>query len=259
MRIPHNTLTILGAGSFDGPAFKLGPERLSRTEYVAVNKVLELAGGKWNTKAKAHLFPDSAEAALEPVMMTGEITDVKRQFQFFETPPELADQMIAAADVRKDDRCLEPSAGGGRIASRMLRISPWVDCVELMTANAEALDASRPAYREVYCGDFLDWAAHALAVVDGPWRYDKIVMNPPFARQADARHFLAATKLLKPTGRIVAIASAAVGFRETPAYQEMRRWVDERGGVVEALPSGTFRESGTMVNTVLITCDARPR
>jgi hypothetical protein len=46
---------------------------------------------------------------------------------------------------------------------------------------------------------------------------------------------------------------AGVVFRENKLAVEFRALVEDRGGSIEALPEGSFKESGTMVNTVVVT------
>lgn len=55
MNIDSKVLDVLGNSTMDGNSLKLTGQ-LDRSLYVAVNKVLELAGGKWNRKSQSHLF-----------------------------------------------------------------------------------------------------------------------------------------------------------------------------------------------------------
>jgi hypothetical protein len=72
-------------------------------------------------------------------------------------------------------------------------------------------------------------------------------MNPPFENGADIKHITHAISFLKPGGRLVAIC--ANGPRQN---EKLRPLAD----TWEPLPDGTFKESGTGVNTVLLTIDA---
>jgi type I restriction-modification system DNA methylase subunit len=82
--------------------------------------------------------------------------------------------------------------------------------------------------------------------------YDRVVMNPPFAKQADIKHVMHALKFLKPDGKLVSVMSASVDFRDNKLTKEFRDLIAERGGRIEALPDGAFKESGTMVRTVIV-------
>lgn len=71
MRIENDVLTVLARAQTDGNALRLVGQ-LDRKLYERVNKVLEAAGGKWNRKAKAHLYEGGAAEAMEQIILTGE-------------------------------------------------------------------------------------------------------------------------------------------------------------------------------------------
>lgn len=55
MKIADDVLTELSAAAIDGNQLFL-TDRMDRSLYQRVNKVIEAAGGKWNRKAKCHVF-----------------------------------------------------------------------------------------------------------------------------------------------------------------------------------------------------------
>ena len=79
-------------------------------------------------------------------------------------------------------------------------------------------------------------------------------MNPPFAKQQDIEHVTHAFRCLKPAGRLVSVMSAGVVFRETKLAREFRAFMEKRGGY-ERNPEGSFKVSGTNVNTVTVWLD----
>jgi predicted RNA methylase len=219
--------------------------RLDRDTYIRVNRVLELAGGKWNRSAKAHVFDSDAEEALEQVMLTGEILDAKQELGAFWTPCNLADKMARLARVAPGAKILEPSAGSGRIIDAVIKLGAHVRAVEVdqkMTTNL--IDRGV----RCICRDFLQ-------ITPSTPQFDAAIMNPPFGRRQDVAHITHAAKFVKPGGRLVAVASAGVVYRSDRAGCAFRELVDLHDGIIEPLPEGTFKESGTMVNTVLITMD----
>jgi 16S rRNA G1207 methylase RsmC len=74
------------------------------------------------------------------------------------------------------------------------------------------------------------------------------MMNPPFEKKQDAQHVLKAYKCLKEGGVLVAIMSAGVTFREDSEYRQVRELATE----IINLPETAFKESGTMVNAVMV-------
>src|SRR5688572_18523873 len=95
---PH-ILSILERAITEGNALRLTGQ-LDRKNYVAVNDVLEAVGGKWNKKAKAHIFECDADDALEQILLTGEVITkktIQQEFGFFPTPQDIAHEAVSGA------------------------------------------------------------------------------------------------------------------------------------------------------------------
>lgn len=239
MQITTDVLATLSAAETTGNQLKLVGQ-LDRSLYERTNKVLEAAGGKWNRKAKAHVFDGDAGDAIEQIILTGEIT-IPQDFGYFPTPGAVVERLVELADVRAGHRILEPSAGRGNIACAFRDTA--VDCYELLPANVDALKALGYDHWSITQADFL--------TVEPSPVYDRVVMNPPFEKRADIHHVRHALQFLAPDGRLVSVMSAGVLFRTDRLTSEFRALVDERGGSIEELPEGAFKASGTMVNTVV--------
>lgn len=233
----------------DGPRLVLQGQ-LDRALYTQTNKVLEAAGGKWDRKAKAHVFPVDASDAMEQIIQTGEVTlirTIQQDFGYFPTPRDVVKRAILLADVDAGMLVLEPSAGQGAIAFELVDCGATVDCVELLESNYTALVRGKNIGK-VQQADFLSIEPSPL--------YDRVVMNPPFAKQADIHHVNHALKFLKPDGLLVSVMSASVTFRDNKLTQDFRDLIRARDGDIEALPEGAFKDSGTMVRTVIVTIPA---
>lgn len=248
--ISDDVLNVLAAATCTGPRLVLNGQ-LERKLYTAVNDVLVACGGKWDKKAKAHLFDGDAADLVEEAMLTGTYSKVKQDFGAFFTPLPIAHIVALRAKIQPGHRVLEPSAGDGGLL-RVVFCGTYltVTAVEIQQQNCEKLAAICPPapMAEIHCADFMAMDLTPLGV------FDRIVMNPPFAKRADVHHIFRAWSLLKPGGRLVAIASAGVSFRTDALTIELRQLVEARG-TMEALPDGAFQESGTMVRTVLIVMD----
>lgn len=241
-QIAQDVLKVLDAATIDGALLTLNGN-LDRKLYVETNKVIEAAGGKWNRSKKAHVFEGNAIDAIEPIILTGEYARTKQDFGQFDTPELLAEQAVDIADVQAGMSVLEPSAGIGRIADAARQAGAHVTCWEIDAKRAEKL-----AGYALNVGDFLSTSPNAV--------FDRVVMNPPFAKQDDIRHVLHAFKFLKPGGRLVAIMSKSVMFRDNKLTTDFRDFVDAHGGTMKALPEGAFKESGTGVNTCIVTINS---
>jgi predicted RNA methylase len=244
VKVSNEVLAVLSRSEVSGPNVAL-PEQLERNLYTKVDKVLQAAGGKWNRKAKAHVFNGDAELRLEQIILTGNIDLPKDEFNYFPTPPAIVKKLIAYAKLQPGMECIEPSAGRGAIAAPIREAGASVKCVELMPRNANHL---RDMDFNVDECDFLSMAPSPI--------YDRVIMNPPFLKQSDIKHVNHALAFLKPGGLLVAVMSAGVVFRENRLTSDFRDLVYARGGRFEELPDGSFKESGTMVNTVIVVIPA---
>lgn len=243
MKIKSEILAVLDDCTFEGSNLLLAGQ-LDRPTYQAVAKIIEAAGGKWNRKAKAHVFEGDARDAIEPVLLTGEVTNRKQEFGQFYTPADVAQLVIMAARIKPGDEVLEPSAGRGDIAAAAVVAGATVDCVELDMSNVNFLNEDR-RYRTVICRDFLQLSANPI--------FDVVCGNPPFAKQADISHVMHASRFLKPGGRLAFVMSAGVAFRQNKLTEAFRHFIQvENGGTITPLPDNSFKETGTNVNTVLV-------
>lgn len=242
-----------------GSTVRIVDGQLERKLYAEVDTVLREIGGKWNRKVKAHIFdqpPRVTEDRLDGVILSGEIAPLRKN-GFFPTPRVLAATMATQLRVKQGQRILEPSAGAGSLVDAVLAVlgSPRIDTtIRVLELNMELAQNLANKYADqptvfVNPVDCLTWYLDARV-----YAYDRIIMNPPFENRADAKHVLHAFSLLKPSGRLVAIMSASVTYRREGEYQQVRDLI-ETCGTVETLPPATFKESGTMVNTVLVVLD----
>lgn len=240
MNIQKPILEIIEQGNTEGNLYYLPGIQLDRKTYLAVNKVLENLGGKWNRKQKAHIFESDISDRIDNVLLTGEVVDPKKEFQFFETPPGLAKRLVDIAGILAGESILEPSAGRGVIVTEigMQCVFNAADCVEPNPTNRQYLENRG---FDVVGNDFLKFDK----------KYDVIIANPPFApRQADIDHV---SHMIDLANRIVvSVMGAGVTFRQNKKTVEFWDKVKRYDYELIDLPAGTFKASGTMVNTVIL-------
>jgi predicted RNA methylase len=241
MKIADEVLKVLSEGNTVGKAYFLPDGQLERLMYTKVNKVLEAAGGKWDRKAKAHIFANDAEDRIDQIIVTGEVDLPKDEFEFFPTPLDVVQKVRELAQICEGMKILEPSAGRGALIKGLKGVE--VHCVEKMPENAQYL-------RETLEGEHFVVHADFLAVEPDP-TYDLVLMNPPFSKRQDVKHVNHAAKFLKEGGRLVSVMSAGVEFRQDKLTQDFRESLTH----IEKLPEGAFKSSGTMVNTVIVVID----
>ena len=183
---------------------------------------------------------------MDRALSTGSIIDRRAELGAFYTPPELVSRVIELAHIERHMRVLEPSAGTGALAIAAREEGGLVDVIEIDRNVVEAhLFMKRFGF--VTCTDFLKFDPVPV--------YDRVIMNPPFAKRADIRHVTHARKFMRTHSRLVAIMSAGIMFRDDAFTRGFRESVIASGGEIEALPEGSFKASGTAVNTCIITIE----
>lgn len=246
---------VLSLCEVSGQTVFIHSGQLERKLYEEVNAVLAGIGGKWNRKAKGHLFEEPTDEIvemLEGCMATGLAVPLHRN-GFFETPTATADKLLDLAEfdaTHGSYSILEPSAGTGNLIHAVM--------ARLRREDIRSLDAVENDQKNFgkLCGKFRDqpWLHpyHIDFLVWNPQtQYDRIIMNPPFYRLSEIDHIMHAWELLAPSGILVSVAGSGVTFRREAKATQFREFVDEHGSI-EPLPEGSFKFSGTGVNTVVV-------
>jgi predicted RNA methylase len=251
--IDPETLEVLRRVAIDGNLVRI-TQQLDRKLYVKTNDALAALGGTWNKKVKAHVFEVDPSAAIQAAVGDGtyeSVQSAEKECGFFPTPVLLAKQIVALADIRPTDRVLEPSAGRGRIADEILAACPDVDLwlCEILEGNVEAL-VGKGYWTSRIFRDFMQFQTS-----EG---FDRIVMNPPFAKHADIDHVTRAYDMLRPPGRLVAIMAASFQYGGDKKSKAFRALVNNAQGIVFDNAELAFRESGTDVRTVTVILEKRP-
>lgn len=168
---------------------------------------------------------------------------------YFPTPKTIVQQMIDLADIQDGESILEPSAGNGNILdgikqySQDYSLNVILEAIEYNYTLSEILEMKQ---YKVVSNDFTEFRPFN--------KYDKIIMNPPFEKNQDVDHVLKAYECLKDGGKLVAIMSPHWTFANDSKSVNFRNWLSDKG-YYEKLPEGSFKESGTGVNTVLVVID----
>lgn len=257
MKISNEVMVILSNIECDGENARITQE-LTRNEYVAVNKVLVAAGGKWNRKAGAHVFGSgNAAEAIDMILLTGAV-ETARDVGWFPTPADIA-SMLVDDHVREGDLVLEPSAGEGALVIPILTKGARVIAIErdsnrrkkLCDAVQQLFGPEYAAHERFLCEDMQDFMEY-----QNTDEFHTVIMNPPFTKvgigdQLD--HVRHAFSMLRRGGVLKSIMSSGVQWREDNRYKEFRNWAKSNNGHFETLPPKSFNVSGTNVNTVILT------
>ena len=224
-------------------------QQLDRKLYLEVNKVLEGAGGKWNRKAGVHLFPSDPRVLLGLAAETGVATNLKQLHQSFYTPADVADQMVELASMSRHDPLLEPSAGEGALLDAVARAEKLGEYLAFEN-DARAADFLMQKGYSVLFEDFLESDFYALP------EYSRVLMNPPFAKNAAVNHISQALRYLTSGGRLVSVIPRGMMEKESKPVLKLIAQIAELSlsatyEVID-LPDATFKKAGTLVRTSLL-------
>lgn len=228
---------------------------LTRAQYVAVNKVLEAAGGKWSRKERAHVFSGDPRSALAEFLGGAAAPRPARTTEgFVPTPSDLASRIVLelthVQELDAGAKVLEPSAGDGALVRAILDANPYV-VIDAVEPNVERMSPLKgvEGVRAHPCPfeQYAYWGSTR--------RYDAVVMNPPFAVPGSPTlwidHIELAYGMLSEGACLTSIAPAGILFRTDRKHTGMRELIEAHGGVVE-LDNGAFKEAGTSVSTVVV-------
>lgn len=177
------------------------------------------------------VLPDTSEEKPEK---QSESTAVSKDLQYYPTPQPVVERVIAGLCGLKDSRVLEPSCGCGRFLDALRSAGASVYGIEYDAGRAAMAKAKGHA---VLKANFLE------TVPTGD--FDRVVMNPPFYGKHYAKHVKHALEFLKPNGTLTAILPITARYDHGLL-----------NGKWEDLPVGSFAESGTNINTTILTMRA---
>lgn len=235
---------VLKHCTFNDNILRLPDVQLNPKSYAEVKKWITEAGGKWNGgKIQGFTF-DFDATRVAGILMSGKRCNLKKEFQFFSTPPALAEWLVSLSDVKPGYAVLEPSAGTGAIIKAIHKTCPEVvvDAFELMPENRQTLE--KMINVSLVDEDFTQGV---------PRLYDRIFANPPFARNQDIRHARMMYDALDPNGgEMCVITSRHWVNAPEKECEQFRNWLHEVNAETHEIPNGVFDESGTSVATMAI-------
>jgi len=242
-----NIEEILKQCKVEGNIIKLPDNQLDRELYLEVKKALELIGGTWKGgKTQGFVYKVDPTEYLDK-LCSGDQINLKKEFQFFATPVEIADRLVELAELEPEYSILEPSAGQGALVKAIHRVHPnlQVDCFELMDLNRTFIENIDNV--TLLGKDFLSETKEKL--------YDRIVANPPFSKNQDIDHVTEMYKCLKDGGRLVSIMSNHWRFTSGKKEKAFKEFIEGEGAQVYEIEAGAFKESGTNISACIVVLD----
>lgn len=228
-------------------------EQLSNKEYDKIKPIIENLGGHWRERYRAFVFPPT-------ILKRNYISRWKEESQFFPTPVSVVGTMLYMSGLcikhpdehrnnLKIARILEPSAGQGAIldiVKKNINTPYTLQAVEPDPSNIKILKASGYNVAETTFENFYEQNI-------GKHSYTHILMNPPFSLGRDMKHIRLAYDLLDKDGILVSVMSENSLYYDCDETRDFVKWLNKNIGTITPIPSFSFSESGTSIETVLIT------
>lgn len=249
VRIPPNIADIIRRSTIKDNVLHL-PEQLSRGDYEVVKKTVENNGGRWK-RGTGHVFDPGGIEKLLASLETGVARDSIKDRQAFYTPEPVASDMAQYAQC-DGKTVLEPNIGGGNLVHPLIRmgaariVGVEIDKPTLEHTEADLLARYPGTPMAFFHADFLTLDTKFLGT------FDRVVMNPPFAKDADLDHIRHAWQFVKPGGRLVALTSPGWTFSERGKRGKFSTWLRELDGEHERLPDAEFGRTTIQVVRVVI-------
>jgi hypothetical protein len=198
------------------------------------------------------VLPDAVErdAKVAPSDLNSRSGALSTELQFYRTPSKVMNVLLDNLYIPEGAKVLEPSAGDGAIVAAVLPSGAKIDAIEVDSGRAAQLNRF-PI--NVQCANFL--------MVNPRAEYDYVIMNPPFYGTHWMEHVKHAFDFLKPGGTLKAILPATAEVGDTARHEAFRAWAEGHkeyyGRMFQDLPPESFIDSGTRVNTVILTLKRR--
>ncbi len=171
-------------------------------------------------------------------------TAVSKDLQYYPTPQAVVERIMRDLYGLEGQRVLEPSCGCGRFLDALRKEGASVLGIEVDPVRA---GVCRDKGHNVLIANFLE------TVPTGD--YDRVVMNPPFYGKHYAKHVRHALKFLKPGGILTAILPITARY-DHGLLDDLLNTQGRYSQPWSDLPVGSFSESGTNINTTVLTIRA---
>lgn len=193
-------------------------------------------------KALAEYYGDALQDETgEKPTKKAESTELSKDLQYYPTPKAAAETLIEQARLWKAESVLEPSCGCGRLLDEIRLKDGNIKTFGVEVDYNRAQEAKNKGH-SVQVANFLKLSPQET--------FDRVIMNPPFAGKHYVKHIDHAYKFLKTGGRLVSILPITAKTDHNILDKKYNcAWYD--------LPFGSFRESGTNINTTIVVIDKK--
>lgn len=169
---------------------------------------------------------------------------VSKDLQYYPTPKTIVDSVLRDVRFKDDDTVLEPSCGCGRFLDAIRRQNPKTKILGY-EIDAQRFSICKDKGYNVLQKNFLE----TIPPVAEFYKFDYVIMNPPFHGKHYEKHVRHAYKYLKTGGTLISILPSTARYDHNLLNDLNGYWYD--------LPVGSFKESGTNINISILTIRKR--
>jgi len=230
--------------------------KLSDEVYDRLKEYFEVMGGHWREKLGGFVFYTDH-------FRRDDKAKKREHTQFFYTPPSVSSYLVDLSGLSKlesiahaaDIHILEPSAGRGDLIQALPpELIDSVTAVEPDKFSWGCYHRLTSICHNVHNCTFEEY--YSKAREDG-MTFTHVLMNPPYSEGRDIKHVRMAYDLLAPGGRLVSVISENSCYWKNDLSKSFRKWLGEVNAQVVSLPTGSFKASGTMIDTMTLLVDKK--
>ena len=218
-------------------------KQLTDDEYNKIKKNMEQMGTHWRERFHGFTIPLSSFKQIHN-------TDEKEKLGFYPTPSTLAEKMVNKLTIKSinDIKVLEPSAGNGALLDALSKK------LNTKLFNHVAVEVNEGSYNILKDKSYnvVRQTFEEFCNENKSQKFTHIIMNPPFNNQNDIKHVRLAYEKLEEHGELIAIISENSLFYDTEETRQFNEWLDTINYSIESIEEGSFAESGTMIDTVML-------
>ncbi|MFC1337411.1 MAG: hypothetical protein G8D89_16405 [gamma proteobacterium symbiont of Clathrolucina costata] len=238
----------------EGSKLVLPDYQIPPKDYQKVKRAISGIGGVWNTQAQAFFF-DSDPTELFERVCKGEVIDLnaafKKRTQYFPTTESVLDEISAYLSIGNGYRVLEPQAGEGTICDFLCEQFPQ----DQIDWSLDVCELHQPFSHQLVLKGYNVIGSDFLELPKPERGYHLIVANPPFSSGQDVTHFWKMYAVLAPGGRIITVMSNRWRTGRDAKSVEFQHWLGYYFHSVVELPKGSFKQSGTNIESCLLIID----
>lgn len=247
----NNVMDFMQACTVSEMTVQVPKEIVSRPIYAKAKAMLENAGGRWNAKKWGFDFKEDPAPLLQRLLL-GDTVNVRKETQFFPTPPALADRMALLLSLKPGESVLEPSAGEGALIDAVLKLDVPQTTIFYVEKSITHIRTLYEKYRDVPDVGYMNPLNDDFLNLSDGVTFERIIANPPFANNQDITHIVRMYKALKRGGRMVTLCSGHPWISNNKIETSFVSWLTDKAAGIDTVPAGTFADTNVATRLIIL-------